>query len=129
MNMALPRRRVLSLCCLPLATAGLSGCIGGGQQNSIALYVTNEADQKHSLDVEIMNGEDTVFRDHFTLSPGQEVQKPDAMLGGDYTATVTLDTDDPTTFPFNLNGCTENELSIIIMEGGELDYGMTDVCD
>lgn len=126
------RRKLLTLCGLTVTSVGLSGCVGLGEQGSqgsIDLVVTNEDDTEHSFTVEVTEENESVFTEQFTLSSGEELQKADIVSGGDYTATVTVDSGDPESFSFDLNGCTENELYVVLMKGGELDYGMTDVCD
>lgn len=126
---SLSRRKALRLSGSTMALGVVSGCLGRFQGGSVGVLIENGDDQQHILDVVFEQGDETVFDERFTVEAGEETRTSDAVTAGEYAVSATLGSGESEQLDFHMNGCTDNSLSVYIDGNGELQLGITTVCD
>lgn len=113
-----PNRRHLLRTTASLGVVAIAGC--QGIFGSVGLHAENNDAQRHSLRVEFLKDERTKYQNQFALSPDATREWGDIVSPGEYDVTITLDEDKTESFDFHMGGCTDNQLLVIIRQGGDL---------
>ena len=104
-----------------VAAAGLAGCLVGfgGSPPTIDVYVTNEDDRTHTVDVVVEFGEETLLDEQFVVDPDEQQEaafsNPDE--AGD--ATVSASVKDGASTERELPAGRGSGLSSVTVEVGE----------